>query len=393
MFYELRKTNPALWKSLNFLGRTKTFLKAFQPNPSAINKPIVVLLLFSLFSVLISQHRLVSFKGFIGKALENAFLYFSFIECINSKNRLKTFLTVFFLSATVVSTSGVYQYFVGHDFIFGHLNYDGRISSSFRSPNDFAAYLVFLIPILLSIIVFRFGEKRNEEEGICGLEMFFSNKGRIALSFLLILTLFCLVGTYSRGGLMAIVLALVLFGCRNRKIFLSTVLLVVVFFVVAGFLLNNSRGDLAAPGRLFNDNGRMYYWQEATNIIKHNLIFGTGLNTYSLVGREYKITWGGYPHNCYLQMAAETGVIGLIVFLWMITALFKDALRTLSKMTDFSLRFILLGALIGLAAFLIHCFWDTIFYSVILNCLMWIYFGLIVAVTKIQKPHPASLHG
>ncbi len=63
-------------------------------------------------------------------------------------------------------------------------------------------------------------------------------------------------------------------------------------------------------------------WQVA----KDNLLFGIGTGNYRLIPPEFFKTipftnWQPHPHNYYLQMLTETGIIGLIlgtVFLWSI---------------------------------------------------------------------------
>ena len=129
------------------------FLRSFKPVENYLNGPILILLFFSLISVFVSRHPMLSIEGFFGKVLQSAFLYFNFIECINSKKRLRKFLIVLLMSATLICINGLYQHFTGKDFIYGHLAGSGRISSSFRAHNDFAAYLIVIIPIFLSLSV------------------------------------------------------------------------------------------------------------------------------------------------------------------------------------------------------------------------------------------------
>ena len=81
---------------------------------------------------------------------------------------------------------------------------------------------------------------------------------------------------------------------------------------------------------------RIVLWKEAIAIIKDHPFLGCGLNTYSIVAPKYKIAEGGgiYPHNSYLQMAAETGLLGLGAFLWIIIILFRTSLSNLKKISN-----------------------------------------------------------
>ncbi|MBI5415685.1 MAG: O-antigen ligase family protein, partial [Candidatus Omnitrophica bacterium] len=127
-------------------------------------------------------------------------------------------------------------------------------------------------------------------------------------------------------------------------------------------------------------NNRLGYWSRSMRIIRDYPLLGTGINTYSVVQWEYSEGWGGYPHNSYLQMTAETGVLGLLSFLWLLFVLYKNWFRALRKMQESTLKCLLTGFGAGLSGFLLHSFFDTNFYSVQLSSLMWLIMGVVVAI-------------
>ena len=419
---------------LSFLCNFILFFRSFKPVDNYLNKPILILLSFSLISVFVSRHPMLSIEGFLGKVLQSVFLYFNFIECINSKKRLKKFLVVFLISATLISINGLYQYFMGKDFIHGHLVPGGRISSSFRAHNDFAAYLIVVVPIFLSLSLL------STINGIQQFSVaymkkdifspFLSGKPGKALIFVVfILSFVCFGLTFSRGAWIAFAFTMFFFSVHKKRYIIVNGLILILFFSLFYPRLQETRqvslivdsvseknDTLQAPdvnaetqgmavsnsvqkktgiletykemlkfGWVLGGSGRSGYWREAIHIIKDYPFFGVGLNTYSVVGRGYKITWGGYPHNCYLQMAAETGILGLLSFLWLSSVLFYRSFRNLAAMQDPFLAAFLFGSLIGLGGFLVHSFFDTNFYSVQLGSFMWLIMGLIVAIQKIDK--------
>ena len=133
---------------------------------------------------------------------------------------------------------------------------------------------------------------------------------------------------------------------------------------------------------------RDVFWSRAIELIKQHP-FGTGINTYSKVSKDYFIQktgylfGSGYPHNCYLQLTAEMGFLGLFAFMWIFWELYWNTIRNLKKMNDRFLLLFALGLLAGLSGFLVHSFVDTNFYSVQLGNYMWIVLGAIVAAQKI----------
>ena len=135
----------------------------------------------------------------------------------------------------------------------------------------------------------------------------------------------------------------------------------------------------------FGGMGRAGFWKEAISMIKDYPLLGVGLNAYSEVAPRYKVNWGGYPHNCYLHMAVEIGLLGLLFFLWMLCRIFCMALKFLKTTKDGYLEALMLGLISGFGAFLLQSFFDTNFYSVKLGSLMWVIMGLIVAVGQINS--------
>jgi putative inorganic carbon (HCO3(-)) transporter len=145
-------------------------------------------------------------------------------------------------------------------------------------------------------------------------------------------------------------------------------------------------------------------WQGGWDMFLARPILGHGLGTfmhnfinYRPQGYEEIV----YAHNCFLQMAAEIGVIGLATFLWMIIVLFDTSIRSLRKIEDKSRPFtiqtvdfakgrdkfyraILLGLLGGLLAYLAHSAVDTNLYSLPLAVLFWFILGLVVSLSRLK---------
>jgi len=133
-------------------------------------------------------------------------------------------------------------------------------------------------------------------------------------------------------------------------------------------------------------SGRINFWKKAVSIIRESPVFGTGLNTYSRILKRDpdKATWW-YAHNCYLQMTAETGLIGLASFLWMLFVLFRHGFNGCHQIKDLWPLTFLQGTIAGLSGFLVQSFFDNTFYTVQLGILMWFFIGLLVAVTRLNE--------
>ena len=125
-------------------------------------------------------------------------------------------------------------------------------------------------------------------------------------------------------------------------------------------------------------------------MIKDKPFFGHGINTYMNVFQAYRgnpFKGPTYAHNCYIQLAAETGIVGLICFFGIIAKTFH---YSLGKMRFYSaqepnLAVLTIGLLSGIFAFLVHSFFDTNFYSLQLSVYLWYMIAVVVVISKFTK--------
>lgn len=392
ILFNCSKDSPDNLHSQSVLGRVVLFLRAFKPMDNFLNKPFAAFLLVNFVTIFISQNPSSSFEGFMGKILQGVFIFFTFFECMRSPGRLKTFLIIFAVSNLLICFNGFYQYFVGHEFIHGQpFDGNGRISSSFRQANDYATYLVVVTAALFYLFLYisRVCRKAPESggEGDQLLSFFLAWRTRGIIVILFVASLISLGLTYSRGAWIAFVLAIFLLGLKNWRVLIPSMLIVGIFLFLFYPKLNEKRDPITSFKAFANYNNRLGYWSRSIHVIKDYPILGTGINTYSSVQWRYENEWGwgGYPHNSYLQMTAETGLIGLLSFLWLLFVLYRNSFKNLKEMYRPELKFLLISFLTGLSGFLMHSFLDTTFYSVQLSSLMWLMMGLIVSLQYMEK--------
>jgi O-antigen ligase len=135
--------------------------------------------------------------------------------------------------------------------------------------------------------------------------------------------------THSRGSLLAVFITtafLIFMLYRNplsRRIsfFLySTFVLVVILSALA---LN-----YAETLNLYGTTGRLALWRASLESFRANPIFGNGLGrTADLIEEQIGTRYAG--HSIYLQLLADTGIVGLIAFLLLVAVFFRH-LRQLS---------------------------------------------------------------
>lgn len=121
-------------------------------------------------------------------------------------------------------------------------------------------------------------------------------------------------------------------------------------------------------------------------MIMERPFFGHGINTYMRIFQEYsrEAKWSPtYAHNCFLQLIAETGILGLMSFLYIFVELFRNVLRQIEdQKIQGELRLILIGLLSGMVAFLIQSFFDTTLYSLQLSIYFWYMVGILMTANS-----------
>ncbi len=412
LFFLAKRVRGALRsKSRGF----KLFAEIFFPAPGPLNSMLAAYVAAVALSVVFSQYHQLSFLGFFGKLLRGVFLYSAFVEVFTVDKHLRTFVLVWTASAFLAALSGLCQFFYGHDFLRQTPLTNGRVASSLRHANDFGAYIVSICPLLLAFLI---NCKASFFERVAPG----GRSRRLAMALLVCVAaltlMWCLGLTMSRGAWVGFFMGVVLIGVW-RKAFLPLVAL-----LIAGFIMLFSPVMLQTRNaNLFGDNivdktafqaeealrtsktghlpsrtiagfipktvldlgsGRKAFWTEAWHIFKAYPVWGSGINTYSQMGQRYKIDWGGYPHNSYLQMAAEVGILGMLTYFLFLGAWIKLALARIRVSTGFG-RGLLIGILGSVIAYLTQSFFDTTFFSVQLSVLFWLMLGVGVAAGQ-AKP-------
>lgn len=344
----------------------------WQPVSTYLNIPIFAYILATFLSVIFSSNFALSLHNFGTKTMEYIMLYFIVVEFVCDKRRLKNTVIVMLISAAMIGVDCIFQYFFGFDLLrFRHLE-AGRITASFQMPGDLAGYLgpALCLPLAL-----------------CFLKLKKWMKYFLRVESILLLSL--LMATFVRGAWVGLIVAVCFLGIlENRKIIYSTFAILIILGIGIPHLI---KAHFDILGRLksivfladVSSLDRRAIWQVAVRMIKDKPIFGHGLSTFmgnfARYGKDYYYLKHGiipYAHNCYLQIAAETGIVGLVSFLWLIGTFFIYSIVSLKRIKDRFRHAVLAGISAGIIVALVHSAVDTNLYSLQLSVLFWIMLGL-----------------
>ncbi|MDM5190553.1 O-antigen ligase family protein [Bacillus sp. DX4.1] len=195
-----------------------------------------------------------------------------------------------------------------------------RIYGMIGGPNELALYLT--LAFLISLCLLRNTSKQMKYLIYTGLTL-------IATTLWL---------TYSRGAFLTIIIFLILYivihrGASHWKALLPIVLISFLCATGISKMTNYLEGESIGSKRfsealsketveLSKEDGRIYYVKKTLEIFQDKPITGYGFGTFgdaatqtysSPIYEQYKITWNFYSDNQYIQILAETGIVGTIL--------------------------------------------------------------------------------
>ena len=294
----------------------------------------------------------------------------TFIDTLK-KMRLMTFTIIIF--GSLMAFFGVIQSLTGDNSILGLRESVGAIPfATFINRHHFAAFMNMTIGLTLGLL---FGEATKKDK-------------RLLLIIALVLMGIALIFTGSRGGLLSLfgVVGLVVlinilqketdenfdeFDKKPSKFHRSFLLigsgLALILVLFGAVLMLGGDASLTRGIGLSNETdistGRTHFWYVTLQIIFHNPILGTGLDSFGMAFPAYD-TWNGstyrleQAHNDYLQILSDAGIFGFLCVAWFVYFLFRQALRIVSDSSDNFRRGVAVGALAGCFGIIIHSLFD-----------------------------------
>ena len=165
--------------------------------------------------------------------------------------------------------------------------------------------------------------------------------------------------SYSRAGwvtLAVLVLFVALFSRWRWQALVGTVTLGGLLFAASGSVRRRVLVEFDPSSSQNTIGTRMSLWKSSLNMLTHKPLFGGGLSGFRTSIEAYKDPSYHedliYPHDVFLNFWSETGLLGLVAFIWLMVQVVRTALRGLA-LAPWP-RAMAIG-LLGLAvAFLLH---------------------------------------
>lgn len=257
------------------------------------------------------------------------------------------------------------------------------------APNGIGGTLIFLIPVLLSLLWRRQLLKGSEEHNSRLLQVW-RVWYRPTLALSLVLTVSTLILTQSRGSFIGItvgLLALAAWHDRRALWAIPAVALAVFAVFKSGRGWELTQFVLRVDTGTRTVQGRMEIWQRAVYMIQDFPYTGIGIGTFDkvanvlypffLVGPDARVT---HAHNELLQVGVDLGIPGLVAYAALLSAFAVTAWRAYHALDDRWLRALIVGLACGMLAHQVFGLTDAFLLGTKPGVVMWVFLGIVTAL-------------
>jgi hypothetical protein len=248
-----------------------------------------------------------------------------------------------------------------------------RISAPFESeggePNTFAGYLLLMMSIMLGFFIY--AQKRKEKILWFGFFVF------AFVPFVL---------TLSREGWISMVpmLLVYIFLSKRARYPLIFFLLIATFLTpfVTPKIVRDRAQDTFTQDRLFQVAGKKVYLSESASARIDTLKKTFEKLTYRpLLGAG--VPGGSVIDNQYSRVLIETGLIGFVSFVWMLSLLFRMAVRIFRQAEDNFSKSLSIGFICGFIALLTQSMGAAVFILIRIMEPFWFVAAMVLALPEV----------
>ena len=284
-----------------------------------------------------------------------------------------------------VSVFGILQHltFNGKLYWFREMRYGGIPFGPYVNRNHFAGLVELLIPAGLAPLVF--GKVRRERWLLAGL--------------FTILPVGALFLSASRGGIISFVVELVvlglLLGLRRsgaKHALGGGVVLLLALLLVSWLGVQQALERFASLQPLeATTSKRAAMARDTWHIFLDHPLAGTGLGTLRSVFSKYDTLYDDkivdHAHNDYLEVLAETGILGGLCCAWFLTLLLVRGLHRLLKQENTAAVALQTGGLVGCLGMLVHSLVDFNLH-IPSNALLFLFLAFLATAEILPIPRP-----
>jgi len=281
---------------------------------------ISIFFLLVVIGVIAASNRPVALEYFKGIYWKIALMTYAIAFLTREAKDFSLAAKIITISGTLVGLTALYNKANGIGLVEETRVTIGRqIGSVLGDPNDLALVLMFPASFAVGLIVTKGISTSSKILGLISVTTLFS----------------AIIATQSRGGLLGIIAVFGIYGYRKTKskaLFVSVTAIFAIFLYFVAGISGRSSGGAAEDGIDASAMGRLYAWEAAIGMAAHNPLTGVGLDNFYSNYYYYSPHWDGLNHavhSTWFGVLAETGFLGLAVFIFNIILLLKTSYRCL----------------------------------------------------------------
>ncbi len=354
--------------------------KRFLFSHTALDYPFVIFVLFALLCSLLSKYVLFSLNSV--RSLGLVTLFFLIQANVKKRKDIDLLLLVLVVFSSFSALYSIIQYLTGWDFL-GNQRFvvSKRSTGFFDMPLTFGEYIGMIFPITLTLFIY---VKEKIKKIIFGIG-----------------SILCFLGVIfsaTRGVWLAnicVILFLFIFGTRKLKIYgvaiiIGFILICLLFPEISFF----KRFKTIFPPSDSSSMNRIYMWKSSVHIIKAHPLFGVGWGCFKKFYPLYILPQAAgiysHTHNNFINIAINTGIIGLGIFLWIIIVIFKKAFLLIKEKN--SLKIIYLGLTASIISFFVSGLTESNFMDSEVVMLFYFVVSLLFLLPKLAGKKVNSNH-
>jgi O-antigen ligase len=262
-------------------------------------KYIIAIFVLALLSIPSSKWPGGSLDFFLNSFSILLLFIYLLIWCVNNEDELNKLCWSFVLSVLIIDITALVNPSLVKGRVFVSSTYD---------PNDMALLLVIAFPLMFYMMENHSGWKK------------------LLLAVTQMMTLMIILKTGSRGGMVALVAVLAIIALQKGSGYIARrlpILALLVFIALSSATPEHMErfGTIFSMGSDYNmttNGGRLEIWKRGIAILLHNPLLGCGVGQYETAnGMMHGGTWQT-AHNSFIQIGAELGIMGLVLFVLML---------------------------------------------------------------------------
>jgi O-antigen ligase len=314
-------------------------------------------------ATLLEFFRLASYASF----------YFVTVQLLTRKDLLKKAAGTAVVLVALISLAALFQFILTGDriFFFREVPENAHPFGPYVNRNHYAGLVEMVFPLALSIFLFylpaaRYVSFRERLSGIFSEKS--TNVHLLGFSILLMATTTFL--SQSRAGAVSMVLSAVFFFLllaratgERRFVLMPTFLLVLLSVGWFGWDPIVARFGKALSAEGVTHHLRPLVWIDSLQIITDFPLTGAGIGSFSSIYPAYRHIEGSenillHAHNDYIELAAEGGLIAMLLTGWFLLSVIRNSYASFRKRRDIYSIYLTIGGFTGILAILLHSITD-----------------------------------